>query len=114
MGVDDLTHEHLSPYIRMQSVDGKACVHLLAGCVVEIWFQVYIIILLTNPFIDHIQLQSPLWVRVRMEGVFDIAGVYGHEGKEDGADVVRDAFLFDFFQITYDGLRGNLRGTQAI
>ena len=88
MGVDDLTHEHLSPYIRVQSVDGKACVHLLAGWVVEVWLQVYEILLLANPVVDLVQLLSPQGVSVCVEGVFDVAGVDRHQGQEYGPDVV--------------------------
>ena len=88
MGVDDLSHQHLPPYIRVQSVDGKACVHLLACLVVEVWLQVNDILLLANPVVDLVQFLSPQRVSVRVEGVFDVAGVDGHQSQEDGPDVV--------------------------
>ena len=55
MGVDNLPHQHLPPYIRVQSVDGEAGVHLLACGVVEVGFQVYEIFLLAYPAVDQIQ-----------------------------------------------------------
>lgn len=92
MCVDDFAHEHLPPYIRVQPVDGKAGVHLLACLVVEVWLQVNEILLLANPAVDLIKFQPPLGVGVRMEGVFDVARVDGHQGQENGADVVGLAY----------------------
>ena len=88
MGVDNLPHQHFPPYIRVQSVDGKACVHLLAGWVVEVWLQVYEILLLANPVVDLVQFLSPQRVSVRVEGVFDVGRVDRHQGQEYGPDVM--------------------------
>ena len=103
--VDDFPHEHLTPYIRVQSVDGEAGVHLLACLIVEIWLQVYVVILLANPAVDLGELHTPLGVGVRVEGVLDVTGIDGHEGHEDGADVVGAAFPLDFFKVIDNILR---------
>jgi len=114
MGVDNLPHQHLPPYIRVQSVDGKAGVHLLACLVVEVWLQVYEILLLANPAIDLIQLLSPQRVSVCVEGVLDVAGVDRHQGQEDGPDVVGYTLPLDFLQVIYDVLGRDFRGAKAV
>ena len=49
-----------------------------------------------------------------MEGVLDIFGIDGHQGQEDGADVVAFAFCPDGVEVVYDALGGNGGGAQAV
>ena len=114
MSIDNLAHEHLPSYIRVQPVYCEAGVHLLACSIVEVWLQVYEILLLANPAIDLIQLLPPLGVSICVEGVFDVARVDGHQGQEDGADVVGLALLLYFLQVIYDVLGREVRSPQAV
>lgn len=114
MLIDDFTHQHFAPHIRVEAVNGKAGVHNLTALVVEVGFQVDEVGLIAHPVVDLLEFGFPLFIRSRMEGELDIGRIYGHQGQENGADVVGFAFCFDGVQVIDDDIRVDAACPQAV
>ena len=93
VGVYDLRHEHFPADIGVQAVDTETGVQKRMRGIVEIWFQVNIILLLSNKRVDQAHFIIPARIRFRMEGLIDMIGIYGHKSQKNRTYIVGAAFF---------------------
>ena len=98
----------------MKTVYGKLRRHDSMIRIIEVRFQIDVILLAANISIDSCKFLLPQRISIRMECAADILRVDGHEREEDRSNVVRLTLLFNSVEIGDDLFGADFFGSQTV